>query len=246
MNYVSVATLNRDAFEFAQRIPPEVDSIVGIERSGLLAASLVAKYANKSMLPKGKILLMDDSVLKGRAMAAAKKTMVPYMTAAMYVKPGMETKVDLYHKVVPCPRFFEWNLWHHPKLSKVCMDIDGVLCRDPTRKENDNGPEYERFIESVEPRIRPQVTIGWLVTCRLEQYRPQTEAWLKQHAIRYKHLVMCPGIKDRKRHKHSHHKVKIYTWTKALLFIESSLIQATNMKLLTERPVLCTETMELV
>lgn len=72
------------------------------------------------------------------------------------------------------PRVFEWNVLHHPVLNDACVDIDGVLCRDPTPAENDDGRKYREFLSTVEPTIVPGQRIGHLVTSRLEQYRPKT------------------------------------------------------------------------
>ncbi len=36
-------------------------------------------------------------------------------------------------------------------LENFCVDIDGILCRDPTREENDDGPKYR---ELIRPSIR--------------------------------------------------------------------------------------------
>jgi hypothetical protein len=32
------------------------------------------------------------------------------------------------------------------------MDIDGVLCGDPTPAENGDGPDYQRFLQGADPR----------------------------------------------------------------------------------------------
>ena len=93
-------------------------------------------------------------------------------------------------KQLELPRIFEWNVMHHHLLVSSCIDIDGVLCRDPTEAENDDGAAYERFLDTVPAREVPEAPLGWLVTCRLEKYREQTEAWLNRHAIRYRELVM--------------------------------------------------------
>ena len=48
------------------------------------------------------------------------------------------------------------------------MDIDGVLCADPTPEENDDGEKYRHFLLNAPPLFIPKVTIGTLVTSRLE------------------------------------------------------------------------------
>lgn len=79
---------------------------------------------------------------------------------------------------------------HHAFLERSCIDLDGILCKDPTNDENDDGQNYRHFLINVEPLLRPSVEIGWIVTRRLEKYRKLTEEWLRKHSIKYKNLVM--------------------------------------------------------
>lgn len=57
------------------------------------------------------------------------------------------------------------------------MDIDGVLCADPTPEENDDGEKYRHFLLNTPPLFIPKVTIGTLVTSRLEKYRPRRKPY---------------------------------------------------------------------
>ncbi len=39
-------------------------------------------------------------------------------------------------EVIDRPRIFEWNVLHHPGILKdACLDIDGVLCHDPSHEQ---------------------------------------------------------------------------------------------------------------
>jgi orotate phosphoribosyltransferase len=201
-----------------------------------------------------KILVVDDSVLNGTQMVAIKRKIEDakmgqgVLYAAVYVKPGSQNVVDYFYEVIPPGRVFEWNVFHHGALPQFCVDVDGVLCRDPTAEENDDGEMYETFIQNVEPWIIPSKTIGWLVTCRLEKYRGLTEEWLAKHGVKYKHLIMMdfPDKESRVRSQsHAVYKAKVYKETEALLFIESSLRQALEIARLTGKEVLCMETREL-
>ena len=46
INYRSIATLNRDVFAWVQKLPRDIELIVGVPRSGLLVASLLSLYMN--------------------------------------------------------------------------------------------------------------------------------------------------------------------------------------------------------
>jgi len=277
MNYRSVADLNSDIKKWITKLPNDIDIIVGIPRSGLLVANLLALYFNlpvtdveglcknrilqtgprykngkKTNLSKSsKILVVDDSVCSGKQMQIIKNKLenakMEYQTyyAAVYISPQGYKYVDFWYEIVDLPRVFEWNVMHHSILTNSCVDIDGVLCRDPSNEENDDGKNYIQFLENVKPLIIPTKTIGWLVTCRLEKYRKLTEEWLKKYNIRYKNLVMMnlPNKEARiASGSHANYKARVYKKYNASLFIESSLNQAREIVKLTVRPTLCIET----
>ena len=149
------------------------------------------------------VLVVDDSVCSGSAMQRVKETLrnaaLPHrMTyAAVYMSPEVrfDSHVDLYRELVAMPRVFEWNLMHSTVLANSCMDIDGVLCLDPTDHENDDGARYERFLRFTPALMLPTSPVGWLVTSRLEKYRALTEEWLARHNVRFGELRMMqyPG-----------------------------------------------------
>lgn len=278
MNYRSVSALNRSVSDWIERMPRDWDLVVGIPRSGLLVANLLALHLNlpladldgylagrvlssgrrlaeRTRQPVRKVLVVDDSVNTGgqikqarqRINAASIGDKVSY--AAAYVTSGAESQVDYYSEVIGSPRVFEWNLMHHSILLSSCLDIDGVLCRDPLETENDDGLQYARFLEKAEPRFLPSVPVGWLVTSRLEKYREPTEAWMKAHGINYRELIMLDLASKKERLRsgsHASHKSAAYLRTNADLFIESSLIQALEIAVLSGKPVYCVETSELV
>ena len=78
--------------------------------------------------------------------------------------------MDIYFKICEQPRMFEWNYMHHWALEYVCMDIDGVLCEDPSVYQNDDGKNYYDFLINAIPKIIPTQKVGKLVSCRLEKY----------------------------------------------------------------------------
>jgi orotate phosphoribosyltransferase len=129
------------------------------------------------------------------------------------------------------------------------VDIDGVLCRDPTEEENDDGPKYTEFISQVQPLIVPSVEMGHLVTCRLEKYRGPTEQWLARHGFQYGKLVMM-DLPDKAARlsadNHADFKAAFYHQCNSCLFIESSLWQARTIVGRTGKSVFCAETREML
>jgi orotate phosphoribosyltransferase len=202
-----------------------------------------------------KALVVDDSIHSGQALNEAKERInaagleenVVY--ACVFADPNATDKVDFYFDTCPMPRVFEWNIMHQIHLERSCVDIDGVLCRDPREEENDDGQRYEQFVATVESLVVPSVPVGWLVTCRLEKYRKSTVEWLARQGIRYRHLVMMNHPDKASRVAsggHASFKASVYRRVDAVLFIESSMKQAADIAQLTGRDVFCMETREMI
>jgi len=203
------------------------------------------------------VLVVDDSVCSGSAMQRVKDTLrnaaLPHRVtyAAVYMSPEVrfDSHVDLYRELVAMPRVFEWNLMHSTVLANCCMDIDGVLCLDPTDQENDDGARYERFLRFTPALMLPTSPVGWLVTSRLEKYRAQTEEWLARHNVRFGELRMMqyPDMAARRAARaYARFKSDAYEETAAWLFIESDARMASEIATLSGRAVYCTETREML
>lgn len=278
MNYRSFSDLDTCITRNLWKIPLDVDLIVGVPRSGLLAASAIALHLNlpladldgfleNRVLSGGarlsrqnfsgiaaarRILIVDDSVATGAELARTKaklqaseyKDRVLYL--AVYALEESANLVDIHFEVCPGPRVFAWNLMHRHYLKEACVDIDGVLCLDPTDEENDDGVRYRKFLNEARILLKPTYEIGTLVTSRLEKYRPETEAWLKNNSIPYKELVMW-DLPDKAARiasgGHADFKAAVFrAKTDSGIFIESSAHQAQRIADLSCKPVICIET----
>ncbi|SDL95080.1 phosphoribosyltransferase [Paracoccus chinensis] len=282
MNYRSLADLNDTILHNLHRLPQDIDLVVGIPRSGLLAANLLSLLKNIPLtdldsflegriytsgttkryagLERGiadmrRILILDDSISGGNAMREARKrvessgiggrTGAEILFAAIYSVQTKHPEADLVFEQVRLPRIFQWNFMHHVMLEKSCVDIDGVLCLDPTEQQNDDGEAYQQFLREALPLHGSSRRIGWLVTSRLEKYRHLTEAWLQAQGIEYGQLVMLdlPSAAERRRlGAHGSFKAEFYRKSDATLFIESEHEQAETIARLSGKPVLCIET----
>ncbi len=282
MNFRSVSDLARLTREQAHKIPGDIDLVVGIPRSGVLAASLIALHTNlkltaldsfmqNSPLLTGHtrtarvfelanpheathILLVDDSASTGGSMHAAVKVIKSsgysgrITTCVADLAPGW-TGIDVHFEVVPHSRIFEWNMMHRDFLAECCVDLDGVLCRDPTHDENDDGPRYRHFLETATPMLVPSYKIGRIVTSRLEKYRPQTTQWLQRHGVEYASLDMLdlPDAETRRRLGiHASFKASVYaSHGNMKLFLESDPSQAKEIARQSGKPSLSLSTNEL-
>jgi orotate phosphoribosyltransferase len=264
-------------------VPSDVGLIVGMPRSGLLAANLIALHLNlpltdfegfienrilqtgerilrknnylKSENAEAKILLVDDSVQSGSTIRKAKRRLKEVgldnkvIFSAIFVSPEGRSEVDLYFEEIRGYRIFEWNLMHSAIITNSCVDIDGVLCEDPTEEQNDDGERYEEFLLNAKPLHLPSVRIGCLVSCRLEKHRKLTEKWLKHHQIKYGklYLMNLPNKEARlASNSHAAFKAEIYKSTNAILFIESSIHQAWEIAKIANSAVLCFETNKMI
>jgi len=195
------------------------------------------------------ILLVDDSIFTGKSLVQ-ELSKIPDIyqdkitTLAIYSSRIDRNDIDLVFEYVPMPRVFEWNIYHHGILEDSCVDIDGVLCLDPTSLQNDDGEKYIEFLLNAEAKIVPSVRIHSLVTSRLEKYRSETEAWLKNNQIEYDNLIMLdlPSKEERQKSKsHAAHKGKYYKKSDTKFFIESDRSQAIEISKISNKAVFSVE-----
>lgn len=234
MNYRTISDLNQLVLKRLHILPRDFDLIVGIPRSGMFPANLLALYLNRpytdldsflnghiykagergeffDIKSYRKILVVDDSVASGSALQKCRERIgslageFDISYCVIYVIPEKKNLVDYYFELTPLPRYFQWNILNHTILRKSCFDIDGVLCVDPTEEENDDGPKYMDFLLNARPLFIPGSRIGTLVTSRLEKYRPQTEAWLGKNGVKYDKLVMLDLPDKEARQKANNH-----------------------------------------
>lgn len=196
-----------------------------------------------------KILLVDDSIRSGQSLKDELEKLPTNLknkitTLAIYSSLKHRDDVDIFLEYLSMPRVFEWNIYHHSIIKNSCVDIDGILCIDPTEEENDDGDKYRFFLLNAKPLFLPSGKIHTLVTNRLEKYRAETEKWLQIYGVKYESLIMLdlPSKEERLRLKiHSKHKAECYLKSGLNLFIESNQIQAEEIHRLTKKPVYCAE-----
>lgn len=220
MRYVTIKELSDIIRKNLWKIPHDIDVVVGIPRSGMLAANMIALYLNTNLsdidsfvdgkvfrngLSRGcfvrkndmirKILVVDDSIDRGTAMTNAKSKLK-----------------DIHYKDIEVLYCAPIATSFGSTMADICFEIiddDRVFewnlfhhrilenaCVDIdgvlclNPKEDDDGVKYREFLNSANPLFTPTVTINTLISCRLEKYRVQTEKWLKDNNIRYKKLIL--------------------------------------------------------
>lgn len=276
LTYVSYDQLVKDVMVLSHQVRGQFDAVCGIPRSGVIAASLMAVHLHLPLISpldalhhKGKVLILDDSVYMGSALQAFKDRWGDHdhwTYGAVYASPMSDGRNDAFKilgRVVQLPRYFAWNLFHHLDLGKALLDIDGVLCEDPTRPVDASdcvahGSNawhadetldgwYGKHLQYANPRFLPCVPVGGLVTCRLELFRPQTEAWLAKYGITYGSLTMSqyPNADARRRGMaYGDYKGQVLRDGPYEFMIESSDTQARWAAKTAGKPVICTDTQE--
>ena len=251
------------------------DLIVGIPRSGMIPAYIIGLHLNLPVLdfesfilgftPSGgfrtkylpntiytNVLIVDDSIQHGHQNENIRRrieqfTNFNFYFLAIFSSESSKHKVDFYFEMINAPRVFQWNILQSWIYEYSCVDIDGVLCIDPTEEENDDGEKYINFLENAKPKFLPPCNVNVLVTSRLEKYRHQTDSWLKKHGVNYNHLEMLnlPDKATRVRlGAHASFKSEIYSkYVNTLLFIESSKHQAEFIHRQTSKNVFCVDNM---
>lgn len=278
ITYKSFSDLNNCILHNILKFPKDIDLIVGVPRSGMLPANLLALYMNKpytdldsfidGRIYNGgfrtsyikdnqtkRILIIDDSISSGSALSKTKEKLknikgYDLIYAVIYARTNVKHLVNVYCEIVDGDRIFQWNMFHHRKyLMESCLDIDGVLCRDPLPEENDDDENYHKFLLTAEPKFIPTVKIKTLISCRLEKYRNETMFWLNKHNIEYENLILLnlPDKESRvKWGKYGEYKANEYKKPQYKFFIESSLNEAKTIKEKTGKPVFCIENMSLI
>jgi orotate phosphoribosyltransferase len=278
--FVSSRQLQDDILKLVNLMPSDVTAIAGVARSGLAVATMLSMYTHLPMLTirqtmndivetgngwrlgkhshvepvSDKVLVVDDTCMTGNSLKAIDPLLrthfKTYITATVYCNPLAKVKPDIHAVDLPWPHLLEWNLFNSILSPNMACDFDGILCRDCTRGQDDDGPKYLNFIETAQPLYMPRkVAIPLIVTARIEKYRKPTVDWLKRHNITFKKLVMHPAKSTRLRERENIAEFKanhFAAWAKRhratpppLGFIESDDRQAQAIAKLSRLMVIC-------
>ena len=142
MNYRNIDDLNHCILQHLSILPRDFDLIVGIPRSGMFPANLLALYLNLpvtdldsfrnghiyqtgergktfNMTHIRKVLVVDDSIATGNAINKC-RTLLKALNdnyeikyCAIYSVPEHTRSVDYHFEILDYPRFFQWNIMNH-------------------------------------------------------------------------------------------------------------------------------------
>lgn len=255
--YIDYNTVYKDLLSWTKEQPFNYSAIYGVPRSGSVIAGMLAhildlpiyhtfrpKSSRRIKRQNGPILVIDDTSWTGNAMESIELD-VPFEKAAVYCSEYMSKRLDRFYKILPSIKHtFPWNFLRDINVTDYTCDLDGVFCYD-FEFGQDEGELYQDFLVNAKPFLIPKFTIGRIVTARLEKYRPQTEYWLEKHNIKYNELIMLPAASHEERMSINIPKFKYDNYS-GLLFVESAKDQAAEIKRISNRPVFCTDIMEML
>ncbi|MBR1728760.1 MAG: hypothetical protein IJ728_04475 [Selenomonadaceae bacterium] len=65
MNFVTFSALNNDVIKNLHKIPRDIDLVIGVPRSGLLVANILALYLNKPLISIDMFILQAMKRIEG-------------------------------------------------------------------------------------------------------------------------------------------------------------------------------------
>lgn len=271
-NLTKMITLN-DLVRMTIDLMPRIikpKAIVAIPRSGVIPASIISTLTHSPLYTvnqktldicfvgsgsrfdeKGSsgefVYLVDDSSYSGGTIKTVKEAVIKKFSAEIKTVTPISSeiyfdKIDIYHSCYD-NHFFEWNIYNTH--AKCAFDLDGVLCRDFNKNEDDDGPIYIDAMQNMDiSTIQPRRYPISIVTARLEKYREITEKWLSSKGFKIKELHMGPWETKGERNL-----VDIGLWKSNIIngmdeqiFVESDLDIAKTIKRNTKKSVICSTT----
>jgi len=257
--FVATAQLARDAAALASRVPPDVDMVAAVPRSGLLPGSIIAAHLHLPLLacsrqrgltavgsgvrlettpgigagPPRHVLVVDDTAARGREMAAAAGAVRAAWPDAQVTRCVIYCHPQARRAVDLCAAVYggaHYLEWNWPNAGH------GAACA------YDFDGVLCRDEDPTQPLYLPRrARVPLIVTGRHESARGETLAWLDRWGVRVDQLVMRdfdePHHIDR--HRIAALKAEHYGRSGCVLFAESDEWQAQRINVLTGRAVLC-------
>ena len=185
--YITTERLIADAGRLIALLPPDVDAVVGIARSGLLPATVIATRLHLPLWQIGKggplepvgaggrmrgtphpprpkhALLIDDTAASGGSLREAASLIEhawPSATltrAVIYAHPMGRRSVDFAVAILPGQHYLEWNWANAGHGQRAAFDFDGILCEDIALEDCDDGPRYVSALQHAKPLHLPRL-----------------------------------------------------------------------------------------
>ena len=249
---IPTTELIADSLRLAEMIPSDIDGIVGVPRSGMIPASVIATHLHLPLYtfhkgqavtvgrgsrlrgPEGdRLAFIDDTTMMGSTLKRLES--VIGLKASVYVNPHSPRKPDLFVKDLEPPHLLEWNLFNSGYVRNMAFDMDGVICHDE--------PPRNWLKVKERPRYLPRNESITIITARFEKHRQHTENWLKAYGVGVEKLIMFGGTEAERNKPQaiSRYKAEALKESGKEWFVESCRIQSKEIAEFTGAWVICTE-----
>lgn len=246
--------------EWCSRLPRSYDLVIGIPRTGLTIAGIISDYfaiplSTPDLLPSfwaardtpkkeiRSILIVEDGTTFGSRLFPAKAKAYDFFPGStVHIGSLLVNKetipLDTYGFMLCDRTVAEWQLLHIEFSQNVASDLDGVLCQDPPKFNDET--DYIDWMARAIPYRKPIYCLSAIITSRPEKYKGITEDWLKENDIRYQRLIMSiDGVSTMVQ------KAAAINKYQPDFFLESNDGTAKELHLRTGVPVICISTMRL-
>lgn len=262
--WVSTQQLVQDAIALASALPHDLAGVIGIPRSGILPASVIATHLHlplftirngeivelpagsrgRTVVPRGHWwVVCDDSVYGGlamqRVMALAALRNRPMLRAAVYVRPEAAHQVDVIGRILPSPHLFEWNLANNGPMAGLAVD---PVFGSGVAFDLDGIIVHDSESGGVvgQPYLVPRAqVVPLIVTGRSQSHLLPTRRQITQLGVRYRRLVMRPAEVPDDQVEIARWKGAVYRDSRCGFFLESSQEQAKIIHQVSGKPVIC-------
>lgn len=204
-----LAALSRDMALYVAK--EGFDAVIGIARSGLIPASIVAvmnhlplwmvspysrtfgpassgfRLADPGTEKPKRPILIDDTTSSGNSLRIAQAVLKDRgvdvaARAVVLCSPSTRDKVDFCCAIYEKPHYLEWCFANTFWAAEMAYDMDGIICAD-------DAPD----IITAAPLYLPKVNPAVIISARPDTVREITMQWLRRHGVRVAELVMWPG-----------------------------------------------------
>jgi hypoxanthine phosphoribosyltransferase len=268
INFVTLDELANWTREWIRSFPTDFDVIIGIPRSGMIVASMIACrlgrplttpdlycegkwWASQLIKPTSfrRALLVDDSVNAGMAIARARATLAQgpsnvKVTTAAVVAHRREARelVDLHYRLLLHPTIFEWNLLHMKAMNVLSVSLEGVLCDRLPQGVSLASEGFAHWAAETRCLQVPSYEIDFVISMRGEQLRDVTQRWLARHGVRYRELLLVDAAnKDA-----SDRKVALLRERHPDMHFEDTRAESEKIWQATGIPTICFDEMDLI
>lgn len=223
MNWISYAQLHADVSSFSATLPPDLVAVVGVPRSGVMAASLLALHRHVHLSDAetfartggfctpglrltarpptaGKVLLLDDSAITCRSINAARKQIRRSERCGgfeLICGAVYVTPAAVQQLDVSCrivPMPRVFEWnWLASQQLETWMSDVDGVLCYDPAAFDDDSPRYEAALRDAVPRYLPRRPVRSLVTCRLARWRRVTEDWLARYGVVARELILHPA-----------------------------------------------------